>query len=208
MKISQKRFAAQGEYAESIFQSALGDIESSIAALERAFEIDDEYAPAILSMGTVEYQRGNPNRGKELLLSLVSLPASAADEGECDLVEIIDEAGDFLIEEGKYADGLELFRSAVRRFPEYIDFYQGVGCCAGHEGLYHEAISALETALELDPENQKLVNDLGWTLYESGRLVEAKQMLSKAVEMDPADTLACENLRICMNASSEENPET
>jgi len=204
-EINKKRFAVQAEYAESIFQSSLGDVESSIAALERALEIDSEYAPAILSMGSVEYQRGGLNQAKELFLSLVSLPESSADDGESDLVEIIDEAGDFLIQEGRYSDGLELYRAAVNRFPEYAVFYQGVGCCASHGGLHIEAISALEAALKLEPENQKIVNYLGWSLYESGRLVEAKQMLAKAVKMDPSDKLARENLRFCMNALNDEN---
>jgi tetratricopeptide (TPR) repeat protein len=205
IEVNEKRFAAQAEYAESIFRSSLGDIESSIQALERALEIDDEYAPAILSMGSVEYQRGELNRGKELFLSLVSLPASAADDGESDLAEIIDEAGDFLIQAGNYSDGLELYKAAVERFPDCTFFYQGVGCCAGHEGLHLEAISALETALELDPENQEYMNDLGWSLFESGRLAEAKRMLTRAVEMDPTDELARENLRICTNAYSGDN---
>jgi tetratricopeptide (TPR) repeat protein len=203
MAFKEKRFAAQGEYAESIFRSALGEIESSIQALERALEIDSEYAPAILSMGSVEYQRERPDRGKKLFLSLVSLPASAADGGESDLADIIDKAGDFLIQAGYYADGLEIFKAAVERFPNHAMFHQGVSCCAGHEGIHDQAISASEAALELDPENQKYVNDLGWSLFESGRLAEAKQMLTRAVEMDPSDELARENLRICTDAIIE-----
>ena len=200
----EKRFAAQGEYAESIFRSALGDIESSIQALENTLEIDSEYAPAILSMGSVEYQRGRVDSGKKFLLSLVSLPVSASDGGESDLVDIIDEAGDFLIQAGKYADGLEIYKAAVARFPGHAVFHQGVGCCAGHEGFHDEAISASEAALELDPENQKYVNDLGWSMFEAGRLVQAKQMLTRAVEMNPTDELARENLRICTDVIAED----
>ena len=196
-EFKEKRYEAQGEYAESIFQSTFGNMEASIAALERAMEIDDGYAPAILTMGSIEYQREEPEQGKELFLSLVSLPADAADGGESDLAEIIDEAGEFLIDEGHYADGLELYREAIKRFPHYVPFYQGIGCCAGHEGLHQEAVSVMETALELDPENQEVVNDLGWRLFEAGRIVEASGMLEKAVALDPSDDLARENLRIC-----------
>ena len=195
MTAGERRFYAQGQYAESIFQS-------SISALERALEIDSAYAPAILSMGSIEYQRKKRARGKKLLLSLVSLPPSAADGGEDDLAKIIDEAGDFLIKRGNYADGLELYRSAVARFPDRVVFHQGVCCCAGHEGLHDEAIEASEAALELDPENQECVNDHGWSLFEAGRLDEAHQVLSRAVAMDPSDELARENLRLCAEAIS------
>ena len=200
MTIEERRFAAQGQYAESIFRSSLGDIEASIKALELALEIDSEYAPVIMSMGSVEYQRQNTDRGKELLLSLISLPAMAADGGENDLVEIIDKAGDFLIQSGNYADGLELYRAATIRFPKHSVLHQGVGCCAGHEGQHNVAIAASEAALELDPENQKYINDLGWSMFEAGFLDKAKQVLERAVAMDPSDDLSCENLRLCTEA--------
>lgn len=200
MTFEERRFAAQGEYAESIFRSSLGDIEASIRALELALEIDSEYAPAIMSMGSVEYQRQDTARGKELLLSLISLPATAADGGENDLVKIIDEAGDFLIQSGNYADGLELYKAATIRFPENPVLHQGVSCCAGHEGQHNVAIASSEAALEHDPKNQEYVNDLGWSLFEAGFLNRAKQVLERAVAMDPSDDLAVENLRLCIEA--------
>ncbi len=203
MTVKERRFAAQGQYAESVFRTSLGDMEASLQALERAMEIDPDYAPAIMSMGTVEYQRQRRVRGKELLLSLVSLPATAVDGDESDLADIIDTAGDFLIQAGNYADGLELYRAAVMRFPDQAVLHQGVGCCAGHEGQHDKAIAASKAALALDPENQKYVNDLGWSLFEAGLLVEARQVLERAVAMDPSDDLACENLRYCNEAIAE-----
>jgi tetratricopeptide (TPR) repeat protein len=207
MTAKERRFAAQGQYAESVFRSSLGDTEASIGALERAIEIDPEYAPAIMTMGTVEYQRQRRDRGKGLLLSLVSLPASAVSGGETELAEIIDTAGVFLIQTRNYADGLELYRAAAIRFPEHAVLLQGVGCCAGHEGQHEEAIAASEAALDLEPENQKYVNDLGWSLFQAGLLDRARQVLERAVDMDPSDGLARENLRLCTEAIAEGSSE-
>lgn len=150
------------------------------------------YAPAVLSMGSVEYQHGRRARGRRLFLSLLNLPDETPD-----LCEIIDEAGQFLIAIGAYADGLELFRRAVDRFPQVAAYHQGVGCCAGHVGRHDEAIAASRAALALEPENQKLVNDLGWSLYLAGRREEARTVLERAVAMDPTDGLAAANLRAC-----------
>jgi predicted lipase len=50
-------FEAEAAYANSIFRSAIGDSAGCIRALERAIEIKPTYAPAVLSMGSVEYQR-------------------------------------------------------------------------------------------------------------------------------------------------------
>ena len=188
----RSRFDAEAAYANSIFRSAIGDSAGCIRALERAIEIDPTYAPAVLSMGSVEYQRKRKAKGRKLLLSLVEMPDEVAD-----LAEIIDKAGDFLIAAHEYADGLELYRAAARRFPEVAVIHQGRGCCAGHTGDHEEAVDASRRALQLEPDNQKFVNDLGWTLFQSGALQEARVVLERAVAMDPADELARENLRLC-----------
>ncbi len=187
-------FNAEAAYAESIFRCALGDIEGSIVALQHSLKMVPTYAPAILSMGSVEYQRGRRARGRRLFLSLFALPDETTD-----LCEIIDKAGDFLIQRGAYSDGLELYRQAAARFPKVAVFHQGVGCCAGHEGHPEEAITASRAALALEPDNQKFVNDLGWSLYQAGVIDQARAVLERAVAMDPTDELAAENLRICSN---------
>ncbi len=180
------------EYANSIFLDALGDREGSIAALKRAIEAMPTYAPAIFSMGSVLYQAGRTAEGRELLQSLLSLP-----EHTTDIRQIIDEAGVFLTRFEAYEDGMELYRSAVKRYPDDPALFQGLGYCASNAGLHEEAVSANLRALELEPENQKLVNDLGWTLLQAGRLLQAKETLARAVSMDPSDELAKENLRHC-----------
>ena len=49
-------FYVEAEYADSIFRTALGDREGALSRLKRALELKPTYAPAILSMGSVEYQ--------------------------------------------------------------------------------------------------------------------------------------------------------
>ncbi len=188
----QRQFRAEAEYADSIFRDALGDREGSIVALKRALEAMPTYAPAIFSMGTVLYQAGEITEGRELLQSLLSLPKNTTD-----ICQIIDEAGTFLTRFGAYEDGMVLYRTAVKRYPDVAALFQGLGYCASNAGLHEEAISANQRALELQPENQKLVNDLGWTLLRAGRLQQARKTLERAVSMDPSDELAKENLRLC-----------
>jgi superkiller protein 3 len=191
-------FWVEAEYADSIFRTALGDREGALARLKRALELKPTYAPAILSLGSVEYQRGKRVQGRRLFQSLLSLP-----EDTPDLCEVIDEAGSFLIQIGAYKDGLALFQGAVERFPAVAALHQGLGCCAGHEGRHQEAVAASERAVQLEPDNQKFVNDLGWSLLEVGRLEEAENVLTQAVSMDPSDESARENLRICKARSEQ-----
>ncbi len=197
------QFCAEAAYADSMFESALGNFKESIASLKHAFELMPTYASAIMSLGSVEYQRERKLEGKKLFFALFDLPA----ETEM-LCEIIDEAGSFLIRIKEYADGLELYRRAISIFPHAVALYQGLLCCAGHEGLHDEAVQAAQQALELEPENQDCVNDLGWCLLERGDLTEAREALERAVEMDPKDELALENLRYCISLIQGQNEET
>jgi len=96
---------------------------------------------------------------------------------QCWTTQIIDAAGDFLIQSREYADGLVLYRAALQRFPDVAVFHQGRGCCAGHMGELQEAVAASRYALELEPDNQQFVNDLAWSLIESGSLQEASTTL-------------------------------
>jgi Flp pilus assembly protein TadD len=139
-------------------------------------------------MGSIEYQRGRQSEGRRLFLSLLALSDDA-----CDIRAVIDEAGSFLIQRKKYADGLDLYRGAVERFPDRSTLYQGLGCCAAHEGFHDEAVAAYQKALALNPNSQELTNDLGWSLYESGQLLErAREILLRAVSMDSSYALARE----------------
>ncbi len=54
-----------------MLKSALGDGRGCIEALEQALEAVPTYAPALLSLGSVEYQRRRPARGRRLFLSLL-----------------------------------------------------------------------------------------------------------------------------------------
>jgi len=191
-------FEAEAQYAESIFRNALGDIEASIAAAQRALEIKPNYAPAVLTMGSIEYQRGRETKGRRLFHSLLSLPDESGD-----LWQVIDEAGSFLIQSKRYGEALDIYKGAVSRFPDRADIYQGLGCCAGHQGLFDEAVAASRKALDLEPDRQDLTNDLGWSLFQAGRLREAEQVLLRAVAMDATDDLARENLRHCQAAVSK-----
>ena len=93
-------FDAEASYADSIVRTAARDIEGAVNALESSLRSKPDYAPAILSLGSVEYQRGKAAKGKRLFLSLVALDHD-------DIVDIVDMAGSFLIDQSNYRHGLD-----------------------------------------------------------------------------------------------------
>jgi|AntRauTorcE11898_2_1112593.scaffolds.fasta_scaffold14033_2 tetratricopeptide (TPR) repeat protein len=196
-------FMAEAAYAESIVMSALGDLVACITSLEQSLELVPTYAPAILALGSIDYQLDDVEQGRRRLFSLLDLADHERPAEAPDLAEILDHAGDFLISRSDYRDGFELYQRAVARFPDAAALHQGLCLCAGHQGHHEVALAAAEAALALEPDNQELVNDMGWTLYERGEPDRALPFLQRAVELDPQDALAAENLRICREAFEE-----
>lgn len=78
------------------------------------------YAPAILSLGTVEYRLGRIAQGRELLTSLLSLPKKTKV-----ICQIVDEARMFLTRMEAYEVGMELCREALKRYPDVDALFQG-----------------------------------------------------------------------------------
>jgi hypothetical protein len=72
--ISYARDDRQGPTESVYFRTATGDTAGAIGALRRALEFAPDYAPAIFSLKTVEYQQGNRAEGRRLFHSLLSYP--------------------------------------------------------------------------------------------------------------------------------------
>ena len=193
--------AAEIAYAQGVMHHTLGNKTESLAALERALSLKPDYPPAVMTMASIEYQRQEQEQGKRRLFSLLELPPDTED-----LSTIIDEAGSFLMSVNEFADGLELYREAARKFPYVPAFHQGVACCAGQEGLFDEALASSKKAIELDPLNAVYVNDMGWTLVLAERFREAESAFQRALEIDPSNERAQMNLQHCREILAHEPP--
>ncbi|HID75914.1 MAG TPA: tetratricopeptide repeat protein [Planctomycetaceae bacterium] len=144
--------------------------------------IDPDYAPAILTVGSLEYRYGRPDEAMALFLRLTTFPPET--EG---LAEIIDQAGDFLIAEDDYDNAEILYSAAAAAQPEVAVFRVGWGCCASQRGRKEEAVEHFRRAVELEPDNYVHLNDLGYALLEAGQYDGAEEVLRRAVELAPDD---------------------
>jgi Flp pilus assembly protein TadD len=179
--------AAEAAYMRAMFLHGAGRKEEAMIALDQALGFG--YAPAILTAGSIQYQCEQQAKGKQLLLSLASLPAETEN-----LFEIIEEAGAFLISIIETGDARELYRKAATKFPDEPTFHQRLGQCAAQEEMFEEAIAAGQRAIELDPENAVFMSDLGWTMFLAARYSEAEALFLRALEIDPQNENARMNL--------------
>lgn len=177
----ERRLAADWSYhsgeADRIFQSALGaQVEDPWRPALLALAIDPTYAPAILTVGTLEYELERRDEALELLSSLVTLPADTED-----LAVIIDKAGSYLLDRQDFEAALALYEAAASAYPTVALHHSSVGYCLGKLGRLQAAVASTRRAVELEPENSEHLNDLGYTLFEAGQYDEAERVLEKAV---------------------------
>lgn len=144
--------------------------------------IDPLYAPAILTVGSMEYQLGRREEAMNLFLTLTELP-----EDEEELSTIIDKAGDFLINNGDFENALKLYTVAERRFPNNVLYLIGSGYCLSKLGRYIDSVKKYRCAIKLEPNNYKYLNDLGYSLLEAGKFDECEQYLKKSISLAPKD---------------------
>ncbi len=189
-----RRKAADWEYhsamASRMFNGALagaGDDEPGFCRQHWpegvvALAVDPLFAPAILTVGSIEYQIGRIDDAMSLFMTLTALP-----EDEPDLPVIIDKAGDFLIDEEDYERARDLHAAAEKAFPDVAVYPVGLGYCLGKLGLYEDALAKARRADELDPLNHLHLNDLGWALYEAGYLKQSEAALRRSIDLAPDD---------------------
>ena len=161
--------------------------------------IDPEYAPAMLTVGSLEYQYGRVEEAMSLFLKLTTLPTDTED-----LVEIIDRAGDFLIDQNDYINADKLYAAATLAYPKVATYHVGRGYCAAQSGRVEESVAHHRRAVELAPNNYIHLNDLGYSLLEAGHYDEAEGVLLRAVQLAPPEyDLAKGNLERLQEVKNE-----
>jgi tetratricopeptide (TPR) repeat protein len=186
---SERRKAAEwaldNAQASMLFAQATGRTEMVHPAWHDAavpLAIDPQYPAAMLAVGSLEYQYGRPDEAVKLFLELTALPADAED-----LPEVIDKAGDFLIDQDDCINAEKLYAAAAAAHPEIAIFHIGLGYCVSENGRKEEALVHHQRSVELEPDNYLHLNDLGYALIEAGRYDEAERVLRRAVQLAPPD---------------------
>ncbi len=188
----ERRAAASWEYdsgmAHDLFSRALLS-SGGAAALDSGFDsgvvalaIDPHFAPALLTVGSIEYQHKRPDAAMELFMTLTTLPQT-----EPDLAEIIDKAGCFLLDQGDTPNATRLYRAATEAYPGVCEHWSGLSYCLGKAGQMEEAVATARKALSMNDGDPRVLNDLGWTLVLAGFHDEARTVLERAAALAPTD---------------------
>lgn len=187
------QWALDSSHASSLIAQATGSRDMAHPAWHDAaapLAIDPEFPAAMLTVGSLEYQYGRATEAMEWFLELTCLPAETEQ-----LSEMIDKAGDFLIDQDDCINAEKLYAAAAAAHPDVAIFHIGQGYCASQHGRKEKAVAHHRCAVELQPDNYLHLNDLGYSLLEVGCYDEAEELFRRAVRLAPPDyELAKSNL--------------
>ncbi len=197
---SERRAAAEWAYdeaiANSMFTAALARVDPDGVHQAgwppgfAALAIDPKFAPALLSVGCYEYSSGRKRWGVDLLVQLTELSPHTPE-----WVEIVDQAGSFLVNSGAHDNACRVYQAALKARPDQLEFIIGLGWALCRAGRQAQALPWLKKAVAKAPDESSVLNDYGWALAELGRFEEAEPALEKAVQLaPPGDELPLNNV--------------
>jgi tetratricopeptide (TPR) repeat protein len=105
--------------------------------------------------------------------------------------------GQILVDQGKYAEALQLADQAIRAGPKYADAYKLKGDALRKLNRLDDAVDAYRTAAQWAPRWGRLQIDWGFAEMRRGRWSDARKHLAPAATMDlsPADRQLLAKLR-------------
>ncbi|MGB5326779.1 MAG: PA2778 family cysteine peptidase [Gammaproteobacteria bacterium] len=112
------------------------------------------------------------------IVSVDSIPVTASADAYLDAVLGMEQVG--RIESANHA-----YATALRRWPENLLAYSGLGNSYYAMGEFVAAETAYRSALMIDPQKAEIWNNLAYVLAQLGRHESSMDAISRALELDP-----------------------
>ena len=171
------------------------DLAAAADRYRQVLDHDSEHPLALFLLGTVEGQRGNLPRARQLLEHALAIDPELAD-AHSNLANVA-------LFEGRIEQAIEGFRRAIELAPENPDLHRNLFNTLLGQGRPEQAEHAARQALELTPEDAEAYNNLGNALLALGRPGEAIEALQRAVELAPGYAEAHSNLGAALHDQGE-----
>jgi predicted TPR repeat methyltransferase len=185
-----------GEAVELSVQEALGlavrcqrtgDLDGAERLYGAVLELVPEHVDALHFLGILAHQRGQSERGIELIRrALARAPGSAG---------MLNNLGNILYELDRFDEAAAAYEDAIGITPD-AGTYNNLGATRRMQGRFDDARAAYEHALELDPRHASAHHNLGNLLASRGRLRDAVEHYCTALVLRPSDAAVSRQLGI------------
>lgn len=162
------------------------DFEMAMRMLEKAIEIDKNYALAYIGLAWAHFHHAL-NTGYDKGFDLWEKNSAIAYELNPDLPVTNASRGMDFANIGEHEKAAKFFKEALDLNPgkNIAEIYQTIGFILHREGLYDKAVKYLTRAIELDPFYIWSVSHLAYSLSQLGEYEKAKTYFDKVMEINP-----------------------
>ena len=162
------------------------DFKTAISMLEKAIEIDENYALAYIGLAWAHFHHAL-NTGDNKGFDLWEKNSAIAYELNPDLAVTNVSRGMDFANLGEHEKAAKLFKRALELNPgkNIAEIDQTIGFILHREGLYDKAVKYLSRAIELDPFYIWSVSHLAYSLSQLGEYDKAEAYLDKVMEINP-----------------------
>lgn len=150
-----------------------GRYDRARARLNRALEIDPNYAPANNAMALLLQSEREPELAEEYFLKSIDLDSSFS-QGQYNY-------GMFLMRDERYEKACQHLKNAAQdvEYQQRGKAFQELGLCYYRDGKVDLAISTYERMLKVQRFNAPVLVNLSTLLYEKGRYDDAQQYYNR-----------------------------
>lgn len=161
----------------SSMRSSLGNTTGALEDVQRAVEIDPNYANGWRILAFLKQEGRDYREAITALRKVVALGAAGADDW-VSLAQCLERTGDA-------QSAQEALQTAEKLDSKNIRVQQELAGFHGRKGDLQRALDYLERALEIDPSIAESWSGKGYALLKMGRLQEAVSVLETATSLDP-----------------------
>jgi tetratricopeptide (TPR) repeat protein len=158
---------------------ATGKYDEAVSAFRKALELNQYYVDVRNDLGTALILSGRRNEGKNEFLAAFNDATNPTPEISSRNL------GNAFLEEKRYPDAINWFRTSMNRNHSYPDAYLGLSDALVASGRIDDAVTTLESGARECPQSALILLNLGEAYSRVGRLGEARTRLEEARKKDP-----------------------
>jgi tetratricopeptide (TPR) repeat protein len=203
---------------------ANAEINEGLEVLNRAIELNPDYAEALINRGLLRLSQENKTEAladlevahrlkphiKQIWDLVISLKMEAQEYSDAililiNMIEIDPEDEKRLATLALCYQHLKDFDAAIKAYnkalaikPDYAEAHINLGSALEEQGKLEEAIEAYNKALAIKPDYAEAYNNMGVTLKEQGKLEEAIEAYNKALAIKPDYADAYNNIGVTL----------
>jgi tetratricopeptide (TPR) repeat protein len=169
----------------------VGNLDSSLLALERAVEINPMLSESRANLGNIYLAKGLVNDAINQYREALRINPHDA--------KTHNNMGNAYVQRDWLNYAINEYHQSIRLEPDFIDAYKNLAIVYSKQERYQQAITQLRQAMALNPKDAECYSQLGNVFQQMGKYNQAISEYNKAIKMNQMLAEAYYGLGVCYN---------